>query len=127
MFRLFDMLGKSTAMRVLDDAFRAVGLHPLQIPEPVKLTVIQLTKRQVDERSRDAMLAHSAKLMGYCMLGAEHFTETNSAEEAARQDARLEDALEAGDTFDAKLVLLALHADLIAPDIADRIDMDDLP
>ncbi len=126
MFRLFDMLGRSSAVRALDDALRASGVHPLMVPEPVKLTVIQLNKKWGSDRGQDAAFAEAAALLAYCMLGHAQFTEINTVEDAERVDTRIETALDDGDTLDAKLILLALHSGLISPEIADRIDLDDL-
>jgi hypothetical protein len=126
MFRLFDMLGRSSAVRALDDALRASGVHPLMVPEPVKLTVIQLNKKWGSDRGQDAAFAEAAALLAYCMLGHAQFAENNCAEDAERVDTRIETALDDGDTLDAKLILLALHSGLISPEIADRIDLDDL-
>lgn len=121
MFRLFDMLGRSTAMRALDDALRAAGLHPLLVPEPVKLTVIRLNKTHV---AQDAGFADAARLLAYCVLGHAQFADSTSVAEAARADQRVEAALEDGDSLDAKLILLAFHAGLISPEVADRIELD---
>ncbi|MGL4413094.1 hypothetical protein [Roseinatronobacter monicus] len=126
MFRLFDMLGRSSAVRALDDALRASGVHPLMVPEPVKLTVIQLNKKWGSDRGQDAAFAEAAALLAYCMLGQAQFAENNTVEDAERVDTRIETALDDGDTLDAKLILLALHSGLISPEIADRIDLDDL-
>jgi len=127
MMRFFDMfLGRSTAMRALDDALRAAGLHPLLVPEPVKLTVIELTRKHAGAESQDAAFADAARLLAYCIHGHGQFTDSNGADEAELADARVEDALQDGDTLDAKLILLALHAGLISPEIADRIELEDL-
>lgn len=123
MFRLFDMLGRSTAMRALDDALRAAGVHPVLVPDPVKLTVIQLHKNLAGSGSQP--VAQSAQMLAYCILGHEQFALSSNAHDAQQLDHRMEAALDAGDTLDAKLILLALHAGLIAPEIADRIDTED--
>lgn len=125
MFRLFDLLGRSTAIRALDDALRSAGLHPLLVPEPVKLTMIQLNKKYGPAVPQAAAFADAAQLLGYCILGHEQFAESNSPDDAAAADQRLEAALEHGDSLDAKLVLLTLHAGLISPEIADRIDLEE--
>lgn len=125
MFRLFDMLGRSTAMRALDEALRAAGLHPLLVPEPVKLTVIRLSKSPTAPESRKRAFARSAELLAYCTLGHEQFAESAGSESAEDADQRFEAALEDGDSPDAKLILLALHAGLISPEIADRIELED--
>ncbi len=125
MFRLFDMLGRSTAMRALDEALRAAGLHPLLVSEPVKLTVIRLSKSPTAPESRKRAFATSAELLAYCVLGHEQFAQCNGSENAEHADQRFEAALEHGDSPDAKLILLALHAGLISPEIADRIELED--
>lgn len=125
MFRLFDMLGRSSAMRALDDALRAAGLHPLLVPEPVKLTVIQLNKKGAATQAHNDAFAEAAQLLAYCILGHEQFAESNTIEDAERADQRVETALEEGDTLDAKLILLTLHSGLITPEIADRIDIEE--
>jgi hypothetical protein len=103
MIRLFDIfLGRSTVMRALDDALRAAGLHPLLVPDPVKLTVIQLTKKLAAAQAQEAAFP-----------------------DAGHADQRLEAAMDEGDTLDAKLILLAFHAGLITPEIADRIEIDE--
>ena len=126
MIRFFDMfLGRSTAMRALDDALRAAGLHPLLVPEPVKLTVIQLTKKHAAAQAQEAAFADAAQLLAYCLLGHEQFTDSNGADAAEVADQRVEAAFEDGDTLDAKLILLTHHAGLISPEIADRIEIDE--
>lgn len=126
MIRIFDMfLGRSTAMRALDDALRAAGLHPLLVPEPVKLTVIQLTKKHAAGQTQETAFADAAQLLAYCILGHEQFADSNSSEEAGCADQRVEAAMNEGDTLDAKLILLAFHAGLISPEVADRLDVDE--
>jgi hypothetical protein len=125
MLRLFDMLGPSAAIRGLDDALRASGVHPLLVPESVKLTVIKLNKKHAGARKQDVAFAEASQLLAYCMLGHEQYADSNSAKDADRIDNRVETALDEGDTLDAKLILLALHAGLIAPEVADRIDLDE--
>ena len=126
MIRFFDMfLGRSTAMRALDDALRAAGLHPLLVPEPVKLTVIQLTKKHAAGETQEAAFADAAQLLAYCILGHEQFADSNSSDAAGRADQRVEAAMDEGDTLDAKLILLAFHAGLISPEVADRVDVDE--
>ena len=122
MLRLFHLFGQSAALNALDDALRAAGLHPLLVPEAVKLTVIRLAKR--GPRPLPAELEGEVALLAYCMLGHVTYAECNGDDAADRAEARLEAAMDAGTTPDAKLVLLALHAGLLAPEIAERIDTD---
>lgn len=124
MFRLFDLLGRSSAIRALDDAFRASGMHPLLVPEPVKLTLIQLVKKH-GRGNQSTDFAQAARLMAYCSLGHAQFMEQHGENEAQLLDLRVEDALDHGSSLDAKVILLALHSGLISPEIADRIDLDE--
>ncbi|MBK5928420.1 hypothetical protein [Rhodobaculum claviforme] len=123
MLRLFSLFGRSADLNALDDALRGCGVHPILVPEAVKLTVLRLRKGAV----AGATPAHAAtaELLAYCILGPETFAEANGPGAGDRADARLEAAIAAGDTFDARLVLLTLHAGLVAPDIADRIEVED--
>lgn len=126
MFRFFNIFGQSAALNALDDALRASGVHPILMPEPVKLTVTRLLKRDVGPaRPLEAAFADAAQLLAYCMLGSETYAESNGVSAAGRAEQRLEEAITAGGSLDAKLILLVLHAGLIAPEIADRVEADE--
>ena len=124
MLRLFSLFGKSAAINALDDALRVSGVHPLLVPEAVKLTVVKLLKRHATGL-QEAAPGEAAELLALCILGRETFVECNGLDAADRTEQRVERAIAAGDSLDAKLILLALHAGVIAPDIADRIDVED--
>jgi hypothetical protein len=126
-FSLFDLFGRSAAVKALDHALREAGLHPLLVPEAVKLTILQLQKKKnqgTPSSTRQAEHDEAARLLAFCMLGREQFIESNDLAAADRVEERFEAAITAGDSPDAKIILLALHAGLIAPDIADRIDVE---
>jgi hypothetical protein len=126
MFSLFDLFGRSAPQKALDHALREAGLHPLLVPEPVKLTILQLQKKDEGTRTktREAAYDEAAQLLAYCMLGREQFVGSNNPDAADRVDTRFEAAIAAGDSSDAKIILLALHSGLISPEIADRIDVE---
>lgn len=113
-------------MNALDDALRSSGVHPLLVPDAVKLTLLRLNKDNPEASAGggDADCTASARLLAYCMLGRDPFIESVGAADADRADDRLEAALEAGDTLDARIILLALHSGLIAPEIVDRIEVE---
>lgn len=125
MFRFFDLLGRSSAMNALDDAFRAFGVHPMLVPDPVKLTVMQLYKTQVAALGRKAAFAQAAQLLAYCILGHEQFASNNGTDIADQTEHRVDEAITDGNSRDAKLILLAVHSGLIAPEIADLVELDD--
>ena len=125
MLRLFSLFGRSADMSALDDALRGAGLHPLLVPEAVKLTVLRLCKRRGTEGGGPACRTEAAELLAYCLLGRGGFAEASGAAAAEAAERRVEAAIAAGDSFDARIILLALHAGLVAPDIADRFEIED--
>lgn len=128
MFGLFNMFGRSTALRALDEELRASGVHPLLVPEAVKLMMLRLHKQAGAGTGRawpEPDLGKAAQLFAYCMLGRESFLEKASMSAANQAEDRLKAAMDSGDSYDAGLVLLALHSGLIAPDIAERIEIED--
>jgi len=118
MFRLFAQLGRARELRLLDEEFRAAGLHPILVPEAVKMTIVRLLKQEggVDRGSGAAM----AVLLSYCMLGEDGFERENGPDLAAAVEQRLGAAIDAGDSLDARLVLLALHAGLVKDAVIER-------
>jgi hypothetical protein len=127
MFNLFDLFGSSAAMKAFDHTLRVVGVHPLLVPEAVKLTVLKIDKkhRETQAKTGDAIHADAAELLAYCILGRAQFIESNDLEAAGLIEQRFEAAMAAGDSRDAKIILLALHSGLISPEIADRIETED--
>ena len=66
----------------------------------------------------------AAEIIAYCMIGADGFGGTNAAELAHAVERRIEAALVAGDSLDAQLVLLTLHARVIQPSVIARFDLE---
>ena len=120
MLGLFGIFGRSHELRRLDRALRNVGLHPRFVPEAVKLTTLKLLNEAgvaaSDPRSHEA----AAELIGYCVLGEAGFAAANDPSLTQAVEARVEAALEAGDTLDAQIVLLTLHAGVIQSSVVER-------
>lgn len=116
----FGMFGRSGDLRQLDQALRAVDLHPALVPEGVKLTIVNLMKDHWPDEPPPRAYPPVAELFGYCIAGAEAFERINGHPTLLATERRIETALEAGDGFDAEIVLLALHAKLINPEVVDR-------
>ena len=93
---------------------RAVGLHPNLVLDAVELMIVRLLK-ETNTGAYDA----AAAMLGYCMLGPQGFTEANGLRLTEATEARLEAALKAGDSLDARLVLLALHAGVIQVQVVE--------
>lgn len=124
MFRIFDLFGKSAALKALDAALRDAGLHPATVPEPVKLTLLKLAQPAIAAQGHDAALADIAQFFAFAMLGPATHAEQNGPDATANAETRLDAAIKDGDSLDARIILLALHAGLISPEIADRIEAD---
>ncbi|TIN43233.1 MAG: hypothetical protein E5Y32_20400 [Mesorhizobium sp.] len=108
------MFGRSGDLRQLDAALRDVDLHPALVPEGAKLTIVNLMK---DHWPDEPPLA---QLLGYCIAGPEAFEQSNGLRHRLDAERRLEAALEAGDSFDAQIILMTLHAKLISGEVVDR-------
>jgi len=123
-FGLFGMFGRSADLRQFDDALRAVDLHPKLVPEAVKLTAVNLLKDQAfGGDPAPQVYAPAAAIVAYCMVGAEAFAHANGAEVTQQVEERIDAALRAEDSLDAKLVLLTLHAKVIQPSVIEQFGL----
>jgi len=121
MLGLFGMIGRSKELQVLDQALRSVGMHPRFVPEAIKLTTVRLlAKAGIEPRPYGAV----AEILGYCIMGAEGFTDSNDEDLTAAVEARIVAALDDGDSLDAKMVLLALHASVVRPSVVERFGLE---
>ena len=126
MFGLFQLFGRSRELKALDRALREAGVHPGTVPEAVKIAALRLLKQEASAGAglSEADYNVAAQLLGYCMLGHDQFIASNGIRAAERAEHRLEAAIAAGDSLDAKLVLLALHSGVIVSEVADRFDVE---
>jgi len=121
MLGLFGMIGRSKELQLLDQALRGVNLHPRFVPEAIKLTTMKLLKEaDVEPRPYDA----TAEILSYCIMGVDGFTESNDPELTEAVEARLLAALEDGDSLDATIVLLTLHAGVIQSSVVERFGLE---
>jgi len=104
-------------LRSLDKALRAFDLHPNLVPDAVKLTALNLLKDARGEDPTPQDYGETAMLLGYCAAGREAFAAANGETAATAAEHRIEAALEAGEGFDASLILLALQAKIIHPGV----------
>lgn len=111
-FGLFSLFGRAREIQTLDHALRDQGLHPRLVPDAVKMTVVRLVR---GEGLSD--VSPAAPLLAHCILGAAEHADVTAPETAAAAAGRLADAVEVGDSLDARLVLLSMEAGLVHPDI----------
>ncbi len=117
--------GRSFDLRQLDDALRALDLHPNLVPEPVKITVVNLLKDHAgDATPPPEAYAQAAEIVAYCMVGADGFAGANGEAATRGVEDRIEAALQSGDSLDAQLILLTLHAGVIQPSIVERFKLE---
>jgi hypothetical protein len=122
---LFGIFGRSGDLRQLDQALRAVDLHPNLVPEAIKLTVCALLKDAANgDDPPPQAYDPAAAIVAYCMVGPEAFAGANGAELALAVERRIEAALTSGDSLDAQLVLLTLHAHVIQPSVVARFALE---
>ena len=68
---------------------------------------------------------YAAAMLAYCLLGADAFGFANGDVPAAAVEARIEAALDDEDeSFDSRMILLAMHARLIQPSVVERFGLD---
>ncbi len=116
--------GRSEDLRRLDDTMRAVDLHPALVPDGAKLAIVNLMKDHAPhEDPPTEAYPPVAQLLAYCALGPEAFGRANGPDAVAAAERRINMAIDRSESFDAKLVLLALHARLIHPQVVARYDL----
>jgi len=90
----------------------------------VKIAALKLLNEAGYGSSPDsAACAIAAEMLTYCILGDQGFHEEKGGGAARLLEARLEAALGAGNSLDARLVLLTLHAGIIQGALVDRFDL----
>lgn len=116
--------GRSTDLRRLDAALRAVDLHPALVPEGVKLAIVNMMKDAwPDEEPPEPAYLPVAVLFAYCLVGPGIFGEANGETLRLDAEARIEAALDAGEGMDADLILLSLHARLASPEVVEKFGL----
>lgn len=125
MFGLFQLFGPSKPQRRLDAAVRELGLHPRLVPDAVKIAIIRmLEERDAHGGATEAACAEVAELLTYLMHGSEVFTEDNGAAATRSAEGRITAAIAAGAGPDARIILLALHAGLVTPEVIDAFGLE---
>lgn len=122
---LFAMFGRSADMRQLDSALRAVDVHPRLVTEAIKLAAVRFLKESNGgEEPEPDDYGRAAALLGYCIVGANAFAGANGERATEAVEQRIEWALDADDSLDARLVLLTLHAKAIQPSVVEAFGLE---
>ncbi len=119
----FGTFGRSSDLRQIDNAFRAVDVHPRMVTEAVKLTMSRLIKDALGGNPPEAAYKRAAELVAYCMIGTNSFAGANGEELTQAVEQRMDAALEHSGGLDAKLVLLTMHAKVIQPSVVETFGL----
>lgn len=120
----FGVFGRSADLRQIDEAFRALDVHPKTIPEAVKLAMARFLKEASGDEPPPQAYRRAAELVGYCVIGANPFAGANGEALTDDVERRIEQALIYGTSIDAQLVLLTLHARIVQPSVVDAFDLE---
>jgi len=124
MFRLSALFGRSREVRRLNDALRSAGLDPGLVPDAVKIAALNLLKEAGPGGSpAPAAFGVVTELLAYCILGEQGFQDANGSGSTRKLERRMQAALVAGDSLDARLVLLTIHAGVIELALITRYDL----
>ncbi len=119
------LFGRSPSLRTFDGHLRKLDLHPKLVPEAVKLATLRILMAETngadpsDEASREA-----AELLAYCMVGASPFSAANGHFLTSAIEKRIDEALDNDTSADSKLILLALHANVIQPSVVEHFSLE---
>lgn len=117
--------GRSQDLKQLDEALRALDMHPATVTEAVKLTTVNLLKDHAIGPEPAPQAFHAAaEMLAYCMSGADAFERANGAELVQAVEARIERAIGADASLDAQLILLALEARIIQPSVVQKFELE---
>ncbi|BAQ16516.1 hypothetical protein [Methyloceanibacter caenitepidi] len=115
------LFGRSPALRTFDADLRALDLHPKLVPEAVKLAALRILMAKTDGATLlDNDSKAAAELLAYCMVGAEPFATANGIHLTQSVEKRIDLALDDDTSSDARLILLALHANVIQPSVIEH-------
>ena len=119
------LFGRSPALRTFDANLRALDLHPKLVPEAVKLAALRiLMEKTGGANPSDTDSKAAAELLAYCMVGDEPFATANGNVLTGEVESRIDAALDDDTSADAKLILLALHANVIQPSVVERYSLE---
>ncbi len=123
-FGFMGRFGRSSDLRQLDAALREADLHPLLVPEGVKLAAVNLMKDALGEEPSAPAYPPVGALMAYCVHGPSPFAAVNGEGATLAVEERIARAVEAGEGLDAELILLMVHAKLLNPGVRETFGIE---
>jgi hypothetical protein len=121
----FGRFGRSRDLVQLDEALRALDVHPSTVAEAVKLTTVNLLKDQaIGAEAAPQAYRAAAEMLAYCILGAEPFAKAHGPLLAEAVERRIAAAIDSDGSLDAHLILLALESRIIQPSVVQRFELE---
>jgi len=121
----FGRFGRSRDLVQLDEALRALEVHPATVTEAVKLTTVNLLKDQaIGPEPAPQAYRIAAEMLAYCILGAEPFAKANGSSLAEAVERRITTAIDSDGSLDTHLILLALESRIIQPSVVQRFELE---
>lgn len=121
----FGRFGRSRDLRQIDEALRALDVHPSTVTEAVKLTTVNLLKDQaIGAEPAPQAYRMAAEMLAYCISGAEAFGKANGIVLTQAVEDRIARAIGADGSLDAQLILLALEARIIQPSVVQAFELE---
>ncbi len=119
------LFGRSPSLRTFDGHLRQLDLHPKLVPEAVKLAAIRILMADKNGADpSDAASREAAELLAYCMVGASPFSAANGHILTTAVEKRIDDALDNDTSAVSKLILLAIHANVIQPSVVEHFSLE---
>jgi hypothetical protein len=123
-FGFLGRFGRSADLRAFDEGLRQADVHPAQIVDGAKLAAVRLVQKHDQAGSLpDQAYQDAAWLIALCIQGEARMTALFGQDTARKLAHRVETAPDRPESLDADLVLLALHAGLVAPAVADEFGL----
>lgn len=121
----FGRFGRSRDLVQLDDALRALDVHPATVTEAVKLTTVNLLKDQaIGPEPAPQAYRVAAEMLAYCIQGAEPFAKAQGQPLCDAVERRIQAAIDSDGSLDAHLILLALESRIIQPSVVQRFELE---
>jgi hypothetical protein len=123
-FGFLGRFGRSADLRAFDEGLRRCDVHPAQVVDGVKLAAVRLVQKHGGSDSLPARAyGDAAMLVAFCVQGEARMAELLGQGVAETLAARVERATDDPDALDSELILLSLHAGLVAPHVADEFGL----
>lgn len=135
MLDIVDFFGGSkrrSALKLLDRALATSEVNPAYVDDGMRFAIFRWAQAAAkdtisEEGVIDALMREAAAMISFCVIGPAETEAQWGAGVRQEREARFNAVLESGDdeSFDAKLMKLVLAKGIAAPDILERVSLDE--